>query len=307
MCPEISLFGVVIRSYDLMAVLGALACIILVWKPLRRVGLTCGRAAALLIGMCAAFLVGARLWNVAVNAKAYGKSLHWYSTEMTGFSLYGGLVGAFLVLLITGFISRRRMKRRALPQADGMKSAETGEMPEIRGGLDIWQLLDAFVIPAGTAFCFARVGCFLTGCCGGKPTDSIFGISYGSKSSGLFSFLVDDRPVHPTQLYELFGALVGLVITVQVERLLKKKLSKRGKTVCGIRFLFYGGWFSLMRLFVLPFRDLKYASVVVNWIYPSIYLVSALVLFWGFYYRCKADRQSDEVSDWDELPAPKKK
>jgi phosphatidylglycerol:prolipoprotein diacylglycerol transferase len=63
---------------------------------------------------------------------------------------------------------------------------------------------------------FGRIGCFLNGCCYGKRTDGPFGIVF-PRGSSVWREQVKEHlirgadaalPVHPTQLYEAFGALV---------------------------------------------------------------------------------------------------
>lgn len=57
----------------------------------------------------------------------------------------------------------------------------------------------AACIPAG--HCLGRIGCFLGGCCFGKPTDRPFGVVFppGSLPYELYG---EEVAVHPTQLYE---------------------------------------------------------------------------------------------------------
>ena len=302
MYPEISLFGITIQSYDLMAAIGALAVILLARPALRRTGLSAWGAVLLPVGMGLAFLVGARLWNVMIHPRAYENSFHWYTLKMAGFSFYGGLVGALIVLLVVGRIRK----------------------------LNLWKLLDSFVIPAGVGFCIARIGCFLAGCCGGKETDSIFGVVFPSEvsedSSALFELFVRNRAVHPTQLYELFGAALGIGFVLVLERMISRYanetyvilddvvsvdtvpdlLMREGERpqesvyemygrvreniygkmpIPGTRFLLYGSWFSLMRFLVLPFRELNYPRVVTTWIYPILYLGLAAGLMMVLYIR----------------------
>lgn len=246
MHPEFTVFGLTLKAYSAMAALAAVVGAVLVWPRLRRAGLGRLRAAALLLGMCAAFLIGARLWNVAVNPANFGKSLRWYSLRMAGMSLYGGVLGAFLVLL--AFLRRDRHGLR--------------------------RVLDGFVVPSGAAFCISRVGCFLNGCCKGVPTDSFLGVTFPGETVklGPLGSFSTARPVHPTQLYELALAALGLPLCAW--------LSKKWKLPDGGLFLLYGTWFCLMRLAVLPLRSLNYPDVVKNVVYPLLYLLlSALGIF----------------------------
>ncbi len=256
MHPEFAFFGLTLKAYSLFACLAAVIGAVLVWPALRRAGLSRLRCVALLVGMCAAFLIGARLWNVVVNPNNFTGSLHWFTPRMAGMSLYGGIFGAMAVLVAV----LRVMRRNA------------------------WRMLDSFVVPAAAAFCISRVGCFLNGCCRGVATDSFLGVTFPGETVklgplGMFSTA---RPVHPTQLYELFGAALGLPVCIL--------LAKRWKLSDGGLFLLYGVWFCLMRLAVLPLRSLSYPAVVRNVIYPALYLaLSALGIALLLWQQKKAD------------------
>jgi len=52
---------------------------------------------------------------------------------------------------------------------------------------------------------FGRIGCFLAGCCWGKPTAMVWGVRFTHPQSFC---PIKDAALHPTQLYEAFGALL---------------------------------------------------------------------------------------------------
>ena len=244
MHPDLSipLIGAEIKSYTLFTVLGAFVFAAAALPLLKRAGVRPLRALALITAMAAAFLVGARLWNFAVNPGAYRGALRWYSLRLAGFSLFGGLLGSAIALLIWARLSRAQI----LP------------------------LLDAMVIPMALAFALARVGCFLNGCCYGIPTHSVLGMYFPLKS-GAQEMLNSLLPIggfslpavrYPTQLFELSLALPGLIPAILIGRRLKS----------GSAFLVYGAWFSAARLAVLPLRSLPYTEFVKNVVYPALYL-----------------------------------
>ena len=74
MQPELafSLFGMsfTLKAYVLFALSGALAGIATALPLLKREGLPIRRALVLLLAMAAAFLIGARLFNYAINPRA---------------------------------------------------------------------------------------------------------------------------------------------------------------------------------------------------------------------------------------------
>lgn len=119
-----------------------------------------------------------------------------------GFVFYGGFLGGILYLLIYKFLD---------------KSLNLSI---------VWSMLPALSIGHG----IGRIGCFLAGCCYGKPTDWFWSIHlHGS-----------DR--HPTQLIEASGLLfLGAY-------LLRSKTSKL--TLLANYLLFYGG----LRLFIEALR-----------------------------------------------------
>ena len=245
MLPEITLLSLKLRSYSLCAAVAALVCAATVWAPLRRCGYTRRAALLSLLAMAAAFLIGARLWNVAICPEAYGPQRPWYSLRMVGLSLYGGIAGAAAALLVSARLAG------AKPLA----------------------VLDAFVLPFALAFCIARVGCFLNGCCGGIKTSLPWGVVFPSDAGlmprALFSFPAP--AVHPTQLYELALALAGLPIC---------RRWARNKHPGGL-FFCYAAWFCVLRLLILPLRSLPYAGWVTHGLYPALYLSCIILSLWG--------------------------
>lgn len=257
MHPVITLFGVPVHAYALCTWVAAAAACALAVPSLRRVGWSLRQSLLLPAVMCLCFLIGARLWNAAVNPANF-LTLPWYSLKLAGLSLYGGLAGALAAL-------------PAYTRAAGKKPLPA---------------LDAMTFPGGAAFCIARIGCFLNGCCGGVATGGPFGVVFPSRDlSGslpsVLSFL-QNRAVHPTQLYELFGAAAGMAIAAAVT-------GKKNK-IPGMRFFCYAGLFSLMRLAVLPLRALAYSAAVKNVLYPALYLCVIAASAVGMYLLKKRSR-----------------
>jgi prolipoprotein diacylglyceryltransferase len=82
------------------------------------------------------------------------------------------------------------------------------------GGAPLLALLDSagFAMPLGEAIC--RLGCYVYGCCWGKPTASRFGVAYTSPHSKVIRFRPELQGVkiHPTQIYALTAHLVQFTI-----------------------------------------------------------------------------------------------
>lgn len=90
-----------------------------------------------------------------------------------------------------------------------------------------------------------RVGCFLNGCCHGRPTDLPWGVVFTSPAADLAPQFRGVR-VHPTQLYEAAGELaLGLALANVVLPRIRAKRWRQGTA-----FFLYVGCYSLMRFWV---------------------------------------------------------
>lgn len=249
MHPEISinLFGSIleIKSYALFTALGALVGVLSALPLFKKEGLRTSQSIILLTFMAITFFIGARILNFVVNPGAYGESLHIYSIQLSGFSVYGGIIGALSTLLIVA----KKLK------------------------LNSWALLDTLVLPFVLSFVLARIGCYLNGCCVGIPTETFWGVPFPVHNegqeiiTGILALLGKKNSViyrYPTQLFEITLALLGLIPVLFMY--FGKRLPK------GAAFLLYVVWFSTMRLMILPLRSLPYPYIVVKLIYPLVYI-----------------------------------
>lgn len=101
----------------------------------------------------------------------------------------------------------------------------------------------AFVLPAAMAI--ERVGCLLVGCCYGTRTHVAWAIQYGPRykafmeqtSDGILpAGAAESMPVHPTQLYEVLGCLVIILLLSKFAKVLR-----RGGSLFLLSFCLYGG------------------------------------------------------------------
>jgi len=240
MLPDLHILGLTLHSYYVLAALAAALGLGLAWRGLK--GLVPGSWRWLLPPLLAlAALIGARLWNFAVNPAQFGPAFPLWALRYAGFSLYGGLIAAFLTLL--AFCRLRR--------------------------LSPFPLLDAMILPAGLGLALLKTGCFLNGCCFGKATTGLFGMVFPA-NAGVYDFL-DSLPflapalrsVYPTQLFEAAGAALGLAIALP--------LLGRGKLPPGAAALLYAFCFTLVRLLVHPLRAFSYQPWIVHILYPALY------------------------------------
>jgi phosphatidylglycerol:prolipoprotein diacylglycerol transferase len=161
-------------------------------------------------------------------------------------------------------------------------------------GLPLRRLLDAWAPVMALGEAMTRIGCFLAGCCHGKPTESVLGIVFPRRSlvfsahvkEGLVPFYGADAPlpVHPTQLY---SAGFGLVLFVVLLRALRRPRGFDGRVFC----LFlgaYGAW-----RFVLFYLRADPGSLVLLGLYSSqlwslVAVAVAVALAWRWRARAAA-------------------
>src|SRR6185369_5163053 len=123
--------------------------------------------------------------------------------------LYGGIVGGAVI----GLLSARRM------------------------GMPVWTVADALVPSVALGTMFGRIGCFLNGCCYGKPTKLPWGVIYPPDSFPGLEF--GHVPIHPAQLY---FSLAGLVLFIVLWSIRKRVV------IPGQLFWIFVGTFGVVRL-----------------------------------------------------------
>lgn len=163
--------AVVPGSFTALAILGISASFAVQARLLEALGVSVG--AGILVSLLAIIggIVGAKLWHMLLQARPWRQSIR------QGWSVDGFLVVAPIVAMAALF---------ALD-------------------IPIGRFLDSAAPGMYVAVAIGRLGCFLTGCCAGRPTRSRFGIRSSDRR-------IVARRI-PTQLLE---SLTGLVIAVAV-------------------------------------------------------------------------------------------
>ncbi len=84
--------------------------------------------------------------------------------------------------------------------------------------IPVWAMLDIMAVTICILHGLGRIGCFMAGCCYGKPTENIFGVVFTSPQCQADPL---NTPLHPTQLYEvalIASILLGLLLLKRVRR-----------------------------------------------------------------------------------------
>jgi phosphatidylglycerol:prolipoprotein diacylglycerol transferase len=160
-----------IYSYGLMIALGIVAGMTyLIIEGQKAVGLTFDQANSLFLYIFFAAVIGGKLFLFFEDPSGYATNpARLFAGQ--GFVFYG----SFLLAIPTMIWFFRKNK------------------------LPAFKMLDVMAITTCLVHMFGRVGCFLAGCCHGKPTDSIIGVTY---TNPLCYAEPLHTPLYPTQLLE---------------------------------------------------------------------------------------------------------
>jgi phosphatidylglycerol:prolipoprotein diacylglycerol transferase len=85
-----------------------------------------------------------------------------------------------------------------------------------RRGIPVWRMADVIAPSIGLGLFFGRIGCFLNGCCYGKPTGHAWGVVFPEGSPAYWDF--PGISLHPTQLYSSAAGLLMFVALLRLDR-----------------------------------------------------------------------------------------
>jgi phosphatidylglycerol:prolipoprotein diacylglycerol transferase len=241
MHPE--LFGV-IKSFGLTL---ALSFGLGMWLSVRRArphGIGADTVLDLIFGVLVSSIVGVRALYVATHATEFDP---WYRALFIwdgGLTLYGGILAAIVTVW---WMCRRR-------------------------GVPFLTIADVFAPGVILGIGVTRVGCFLAGCCFGRPTTCALAVHFPAEAPASLAF--GGRAVHPTQIYASAAgfAIFGLLL------LAERRPSGRGATFG--RFL---ALYGIARLVEDAFRYYEPSQVVLGlsnnqWLSAALVIAGLLVM-----------------------------
>lgn len=191
MHPEVFELGLLhLRSYGLLMAIAFVVGTFLGLREARRLSLDEDKVVNVILVTLIASVFGARMLYVLEHLSEFRRE--WTSVLALwqgGLTLYGGVVaGTF-----AGLVAAKRMN------------------------LPVWITADALTPSLALGTMFGRVGCYLNGCCYGRPTNLPWGVVFPHDSFAFLEF--GQQPVHPSQLY---NALAGLLLFVLFQSLRKQ-------------------------------------------------------------------------------------
>jgi phosphatidylglycerol:prolipoprotein diacylglycerol transferase len=212
-----------INTYGLALALSFLLGLRLGAKRAAKIGIDPGQITNLGVAVMVAAILGSRLFYVVTHWGEFRDS--WIDVVAIWKGLYGlSMLGGVLLALVVGFafILRKRWP--------------------------VWELADAVIPSFALGIFITRIGCFFNGCCFGRETCSILGVTFppGSLPWSVFG----DTAIHPTQLYSAAAGLYLLVVLLA---------ASRRKPFPGFVFCLFMGLYGITRFGLEEFRYFDHA------------------------------------------------
>ena len=206
-----SLGGLEVTSWGVMLVIAFVTGIWLAEHRAKKYEMPRSVIADLSLILIIAGVVGGRLSYILENLSYYAE----YPGEIFkvwngGLIFYGGIGLAVLCGII--FLKKRKVS--------------------------VLRVMDIVAPSVASGLGFARIGCFLNGCCFGKPTNLPWGIVFPLDSPARWVF---DEPIslHPTQLYSSLAGFCMFLILLIIEKYKKKRAPGY---LFWVFLILYSGW-----------------------------------------------------------------
>ncbi len=248
-----------LASYGLMTALGYAAAALYLLPRLKKIGLDKDTFWNLIFIAFMGALAGSKLLYIVVSWPQLGATLAEKLTNIVrdfryGFVFFGGMIVS--VGALVWYIRRK--------------------------GLPLLKTADFLIVGLPLGHAFGRIGCFLAGCCYGRPTDMPWGVVFSDPHSLVAPELLG-VPLHPTQLYEAAGNLILFFLLHTASQ----KPHRAGTILVE-----YVLGYSLMR-FVIEFFRGDFRGEYMAGLSPSqgIALVAAAAAFY-LWSRLKKDKQN---------------
>jgi phosphatidylglycerol:prolipoprotein diacylglycerol transferase len=239
-----SVFGFPVYWYGIFAAIGFVSAFSTAARRAPREGLSGDAIMNLAPWIIGGAIIGARLLYVLTFWKEQfaGQPIYYIVTVgRHGFVFYGGLIGACLGTIIYCW----------------------------RGKYPLWKVADIMAPSVALGHGFGRIGCFMTGCCFGRPTDLPWAVHFppgGEAPVGV--------GLHPTQIYE---ALLNFTFSFVLLALYRRKKFD------GQIFAIYLLGYAILRAFVEMFRgdyDTHYFGVLTPGQMAGVIIFSIGIALW---------------------------
>lgn len=236
---------ITVYSYGFMIALGVIAGVAyMFYQGKKDVGLTFDQANTLFLLIFIAAFIGGKVFLLFENPSLYlGKPAKLLTGR--GFVFYGSFL--FAVPTMLWFFKKHK--------------------------LDTYKMLDVMAIVTCIVHMFGRIGCFMAGCCYGKPTTGSFGITFTDEVCQAPLNI----PLVPTQLLE-----AGYIFLVMILLLVIKS---RFQKFYGQLFLLYLILYAIGRSILEIFRgDVARGFIIEGYLSHSQFIALIIIAVTGYVY-----------------------
>jgi phosphatidylglycerol---prolipoprotein diacylglyceryl transferase len=251
--PILFQFGAfTIYTYGVLVATGVLVGVWLAARDAPRAGLPPVKIWNLCIYGIIVALIASKLWLIFSDWHYYAANpaeIFSTATLESGGTFYGGVLGGIFWTL---FYTRREK-------------------------LPLLSTFDVCAAPLAIGHAVGRVGCFMAGCCFGKPTSLPWGVTFTSEVAARISGTPLNVPLHPTQLYEAAAEFLNFLFLYFVGR----RWRVPGQSI-GAYLILYGterGLFEFVR--ADPGRTPLFNGVVSLMQIVSIAMICAGLVLWS--------------------------
>jgi phosphatidylglycerol:prolipoprotein diacylglycerol transferase len=177
-----------IYSYGFMLALSFWVGIVLAARRAAKRGINPDHIYDMSIVLILAAVIGSRTLYILTHRADYRTLLDIVALWQGGATFYGGFILALAGAII--YIRKRR--------------------------LSFLLVADVCAPSIALGFFFTRIGCFLSGCCFGHPTNSFLGVVFPAHSPA--GYYCGGLALHPTQLYDSLYGLVTALALLLIDR-----------------------------------------------------------------------------------------
>jgi len=237
----------VIHAYGLMLALSFILGVQLVMRWVKRDGISEEKIVDLAFVVLFSAILGARIFYILSHLKEYAHDpLGVLRVWEGGLSMYGGVI--LSVIIGTWFLKKNR--------------------------LPVWRMADYIALAMALGLFLTRIGCFLNGCCFGKPSSLPWAICFPSDSVAGIQF--PGEKIHPTQIYE---SLLGLSLFFLL------LIFHRFKRFDGFFFWLFILLYSLFRFFIdfIRFYEPSSILIIAGWKFTFSQITSVLLILFSLF------------------------
>jgi len=261
MYPDLFSIGpLTIHTYGLFVAIGFAVGLIVTVKIGKTQGIKPQQVMDMGFIMILSAIIGSRLGYALINLGYYrDHPLDIFKVWQGGLVFSGGLI--VVVLVMSWYIKRHH--------------------------LSFWKMGDLWAPAVAIGQSFGRIGCFMAGCCYGKPTDLPWGVIFKHPQSLARPL---DIPLHPTQLYASLSGLIIFFILMVVHT--KKRFH-------GQVFLWFLILHSTSRLLIERFRGddrgmIPGSDMSVTQLITLLILIASVIML--FFMKSKKEKEGNPSS-----------